>query len=131
MDLAQLFIVFIFVVIGILLWQNAGTRERALGLAAKYCESQDVQLLDQSVALVSMSLSKDGRGNLAIGRRYEFEFTSTGEQRYKGRLKLHGQRLKDSELDPHRMSAGHDTDSIDTQTPQQPSKRDRSHLRGL
>lgn len=126
MSLNELFITFIFVLIGIALWQNAGLRERALSLAAQHCETQEVQLLDQTISLVSMGFYRDQRGNISISRRYEFEFTSTGEQRYKGRLRLGGQRLLDVSLDPHRI-----TESYDGPTSPPKRNRDSSHLRGL
>ncbi len=127
MDLTELFIVFVMVCIGILLWQNAGLSERALSLAAKHCDNQEVQLLDQTIALMGMGFYRDKRGNISLSRRYEFEFTSTGEQRYKGRLKLAGRQLIEVSLDPHRMTERHE-DPI--QTAPNPN-RDRSHLRGL
>jgi len=127
MDLSDLFIIFIFVLIGILLWQNAGLRERALSLAAQHCRTQEVQLLDESIAQMGIGFYRDKRGNVSLSRRYEFEFTSTGEQRYKGRLRLSGRRLIEASLDPHRMTEGHEAAA------QAPPKhnRDRSHLRGL
>ncbi len=127
MDLSNLFIAFIVTLVGILLWQNAGLSERALSLAAQHCDSQEVQLLDQTIALMGMGFYRDKRGNISLSRRYEFEFTSTGEQRYKGRLRLAGRQLIEASLDPHRMTERHEGT---VQAAPKPS-RDRSHLRGL
>lgn len=38
-------------------------------------------------------------GSLQLRRRYGFEFTSTGEQRYQGLIELSGQRLQRIELE--------------------------------
>jgi len=127
MDLSELFIVFVMVSIGILLWQNAGLRERALSLAAQHCQTQEVQLLDETISLMGMGFYRDKRGNISISRRYEFEFTSTGEQRYKGRLRLGGHRLIEVSLDPHRITEGHEASR--STSPQR--NKDSSHLRGL
>lgn len=127
MDLTDLCIMFVIASIGILLWQNAGLSERALSLAAQHCDNQEVQLLDQTIALMGMGFYRDKRGNVSLSRRYEFEFTSTGEQRYKGRIRLAGRQLIEASLDPHRMTERHE-DPV--QAPPTPN-RDRSHLRGL
>ena len=122
MSLGELFVIFLFVLIGIILWQNAGMRERALRIASQHCEKLDVQLLDQSVFLNKMTFGKDQRGNVGLVRSYAFEFTSTGEKRYNGRLKMLGPRLTDIELEPHRMQ-----EPLSQSAP----KRDSSHLHSV
>ena len=46
---------------------------------------------------------RDQHGNLAWRRRYEFEFTSTGETRHRGLLILIGSSVRSLELEPHPM----------------------------
>lgn len=103
MTLYDLMVAFVLVVIGILIWQNAGFRDRALALAQQYCDHRDVQLLDETISLCGMSIGRDKRGNWGIRRTYEFEFTATGERRYNGRMVLLGVRIMDVELQPHQV----------------------------
>lgn len=103
MTLYELMIFFVVGLVGVLLWQNAGVRERAIGIARQHCAQVDVQLLDDTVSLVSLRPRRDRRGNFYIARRYEFEFTSTGDSRYRGELTLLGHHLYDLQLEPHRI----------------------------
>lgn len=103
MTLYELMVAFVLVLIGIVVWQNAGFRDRALALAQQYCEHRDVQLLDETISLCGMGLGRDKRGNWGIRRHYEFEFTATGERRYQGQLVMLGQRLMDVDLQPHQI----------------------------
>lgn len=86
-----------------LIWQNAGFRDRAIALAKQHCDHVDVQLLDDTICLTRLRAKRDQRGNLALSRRYEFEFTATGEQRYRGQLDLLGERLHRIELEAHQI----------------------------
>ena len=46
----------------------------------------------------------DDQGQIRVWRRFMFDFTSTGEERYSGRVVMLGQRILHMELDPHRFS---------------------------
>jgi hypothetical protein len=103
MTLYDLMIAFVIGLIGLIIWQNAGFRDRALALARQQCDHRDVQLLDETVGLKKMSFGKDSRGNFGIRRVYEFEFTATGERRYRGEMSLLGIRLENVELEAHQF----------------------------
>ena len=104
MTLYDLIIAFGVGLVGFFIWENAGFRDRAIALAKQHCEHQDVQLLDDTIALLSVKLKRDHRGNVGVTRSFEFEFTSTGDQRYQGELILHGKKLLHVELQPHRIN---------------------------
>jgi len=78
-------------------------RELAIMAAQKHCQTLGVQLLDQSVSLKKVRLTKNTTGNLTIGRTYHFEFTSTGEERYHGNISMQSNRAVTINLQPHRM----------------------------
>lgn len=65
-------------------------RDRARAIGARICRQQNLQLLDQTVALHRMWPSRDGRGNLKIEREFRFEFSSDGTNRYGGQIQLLG-----------------------------------------
>lgn len=77
-------------------------RELALQHAVAACDKSDVQLLDQSVGLSRLRITKLARGGFGVMREYRFEFTSTGERRYSGRIFMVGQTLQKVELDAFR-----------------------------
>ncbi|NHN39096.1 DUF3301 domain-containing protein [Pseudomaricurvus alcaniphilus] len=103
MTLSHLVIAFAVILVAALAWQNAGFRDRALGCARQHCERMQVQLLDETIALVRISIGRDQRGNFGLRRQYEFEFTVTGENRYRGQLRLFSRRIESIELQPHQV----------------------------
>jgi hypothetical protein len=84
-------------------WQGQGIKIRALQAVKAHCQTMDVQLLDESIVLRGFWLKRDSRGSLRIWRSYLFEFSSTGEQRYTGRVILLGPHIESVQLDPHRL----------------------------
>src|SRR5690606_1287691 len=82
-------------------WQARGFKTVALQYAAQRCQLLEVQLLDQSVALRRVRLQRSGTGSLQMLRTYDFEFSSTGTDRYRGTVVLAGSRLQSIEMEPH------------------------------
>lgn len=99
-DLGHVSLLLLACLIGAWLWRGMGLRDRALGLVRQRCQQADVQLLDESIALVRLSPAWN-RGRPSVLRRYAFEFTVTGERRYAGYIELLGARLRHIELAPH------------------------------
>lgn len=86
---------------GAWIWRGLGLRDRALSLVRSHCSKADVQLLDESIALVRLRPGRNRNGRIGLIRRYAFEFTVTGERRYPGFVELHGAQLLNLELAPH------------------------------
>lgn len=74
-------------------WQlNLRYRELAIRLVKNVCAEMQLQLLDQTVALSGFFLQRaDGR--LVGVRRYSFEISSNGVDRFSGYIILYGKRL--------------------------------------
>ncbi len=90
--------------LGILFWyRSLKARERALSEAKRYCSQMDLQLLDQTIALKGIGIKRGADGWLKLVRLYQFEFSSTGDERYLGRVSMLGQRLDRIETDAHRL----------------------------
>ena len=68
-------------------------RDAALDAARRACESENVQLLDWTVAVKQLRLGRDDEGRRRLRRTYEFEFSDTGNNRIKGSLTLVGRQL--------------------------------------
>lgn len=84
-------------------WQSGQFKGRARDLATAHCQQLGIQLLDQSMVIVGFWPVRDRSGSLVFRRSYQFEFSSTGDRRYQGRLVLEGMRLKSIELEAYRL----------------------------
>ena len=101
--LLDLTLSFIALAGGILLWQNFKVRELALSHAKAYCSAHDLQLLDDAVFGIRWRPTLH-RGQPKISRRFRFYFTTTGEQRYSGKLDMVGLQKIQISADPHRLN---------------------------
>jgi hypothetical protein len=109
MDFLFKFLLLFSVALAILYYFSAiRIRELAIMAAQKHCKQLDVQLLDQSVSLERVRLTKNIAHRLTIERKFGFEFTSTGDERYRGKLHMHGNRITDIAVQAHRIP-----DSVD------------------
>ena len=91
---------------GILLvyfWHSGRFTGKARAIAIDYCQQFDLQLLDHSVVIKGVWPERAEAGNLTLRRRYQFEFSSTGTQRYQGVLVLLGMNLKSIELEAYEL----------------------------
>lgn len=85
-------------------WQTNGLRERVLLATTQYCHRHALMLLDQSVALRGLWWQRDGDGRVRVRRRWQFEFSVTGGERYTGTVITLGMRILSFELPPHRFA---------------------------
>ena len=84
-------------------WQGQKVKEIALRRARRECRDLDLQLLDDSVALRAIWLKRDDGGRIRVWRRYRFEFTSTGDERYTGEVVTLGVAVTGFHLAPYRL----------------------------
>ena len=82
-------------------WQGDKIKSIAMQYLDQYCREQDLQLLDQTIVLKGVWPQRSDSGSLQLRRRYEFEFTSTGEERYRGLIELCGRRMQRIKLEAH------------------------------
>lgn len=68
-------------------------RERMLETCARLCRDLRLQFLDETVTLASLRLGRSDAGWPQFTRRYQFEFSGTGQDRWLGRATLAGQRV--------------------------------------
>ncbi len=83
-------------------WSNAmKAREIAFRAVKTYCNKMDLFLLDEYVALNGQWLKRDEHGKLKVWRSYQFEFSSTGDERYAGKAIMLGRQVLSIQLDPY------------------------------
>lgn len=86
-------------------WHNLKLREFATLRVKRYCEQEDVQLLDENIALKKMRpVRSSSSGLLVMARRYQFYFTSTGDERYPGTVEMVGRQIIRIELAAHKLN---------------------------
>ena len=84
------------VVVGILAWlwvDSINAREIAVRAVKSACAAEDLQLLDDTVAIASLKPMRDDEGRLSLRRIYNFEYSDTGDNRCSGSVVLLGQRV--------------------------------------
>lgn len=98
------FTIFIILVSGFLYWLDSiRAKEIATSQSRQACKKVSLQFLDETVAIKKLRLRRNSIGRLVFYREYQFEFTSTGEFRYKGITKLLGKHLLGIEMEPHQF----------------------------
>lgn len=75
--------------------------EAARSMGKQVCSEANVQFLDDSVARVALSLTRDKSGRRVLRRTYRFEFSDTGNSRIEGMLILHGDKIETVTMDPY------------------------------
>lgn len=87
-------------------------REQAYKIAEQHCKTHELQLLDQNVAIKRLWFKRDSNRYWHIWLSFHFEFSSTGEERYIGKVILLGGKLQNIILPAYRMPTN-DTDIND------------------
>ena len=84
----------VFIVGLVWFWFNsAGAREAGVKAARFACESENLQLLDDTVSIDSLKPARNDEGQLLLRRVYKFEFSDTGNNRRNGSVVLLGSRV--------------------------------------
>ena len=82
--------------------QAMGSKDRARAAARSVCERDQVQFLDDTVALAKLRLRRGEHGGIVFYREVRFEFTSDGAYRYPGMVTMLGARVLQCSLAPYR-----------------------------
>ena len=84
------------IVLGALAWlwyDSLKARDVGIHAARAACESENYQLLDDTVAIASLRLGRSDNGRVLLRRVYDFEFSDTGDNRRRGSIVLLGHRV--------------------------------------
>ena len=104
MTLSNVIIITLLLSFAYMWWRSMGVRHKALFLAKQYLAEADLELLDESLVVKKLRLRRNATGMMSILRRYEFEFTSTGTERYVGYIEMLGFTQVNIELDAYRIN---------------------------
>jgi len=84
-------------------WDTSAAKEQARLYAKQECQLQQVQLLDDTVALKKTRLQRHAKGHIVLQRHFLFEFSGDGEQRVQGYVILLGRQASKVHLNIHRI----------------------------
>ena len=85
------------------IWQSQGVKERSKRVVESHLHTQQLQLLDDNIALRAVWLKRNKQGQLSWWRRYHFEFSAQGDERYQGRIITLGNAVESIQLQAHRI----------------------------
>ena len=92
-------------------------REHALAAGRLACTKIGVQFLDDTVALMRLSVARNALGQLRFARLYRFEFSSTGDNRQAGSIRTLGEHVEAVEMDGNWYEGKAEVIHIDDWTP--------------
>jgi hypothetical protein len=88
-----LFETFSLLGLGLLIWlwlNSLKARDAAVREAREACAAENLQLLDDTVAIRSLRFARNDHGQLQLQRVYGFEYSDTGDNRRQGSVTLLG-----------------------------------------
>ena len=93
MDLLDLLTLLLFAGGGWLWYDSLDAREKAIAAAKSACASEDLLLLDDTVAITRLGVGRDDDGVVRLRRVYGFEYSDTGNDRHPGSIVMLGSRV--------------------------------------
>jgi hypothetical protein len=70
------------------------TREAGVRAVRSACEAEGLQLLDETIAIVSLRPARNEFGRAALRRIYAFEYSDCGSNRRRGSVHLLGSQVE-------------------------------------
>jgi hypothetical protein len=102
LDFSTLLALLALILIAAIAWfwsDSLRARENMTAACARICQDMQLQFLDETVALARLRLARGPDGNLAWRRLYVFDFSKSGDDRWKGRAQLVGRRVESIHLE--------------------------------
>lgn len=84
------------VALGALGWfwlDSTKAHEAGIQAARAACQSEDLQLLDETVSLGKLTPVRNDEGRMTLRRIYEFEYSDTGDNRRRGSVVVLGHEV--------------------------------------
>jgi Protein of unknown function (DUF3301) len=107
-----IFLLLTILVVSVVWFESLRIREYVIKHCNQLCRETDLQLLDQTVSLISLSLKRANNGGMSILRKYQFEVSENGVDRYSGYVTLLGKRIIESHLEgPQGINTFHQSKS--------------------
>lgn len=111
MTLQNLLISLAFVWLGLAIWRHLSIAHHAYTIARRSTQKEGLHLLDQSTVLRGVRLRRSHRSLIALERRFEFEFATIGDVRYRGQIFFLGRHPVKVVLPPFKVTSPSDPDN--------------------
>ena len=98
-NMSKVITILLLILAGLYWAQTQKLKAMAIDRARKRCKESGVQFLDHTVVHSGKKLVKDQSGRWRLQRVYLFEFTSSGENRYQGKVIFLGSHPASTELE--------------------------------
>ena len=82
-------------------FDNLKAREQGIKAVQAACKQEGVQLLDETVSGRFPRLVRDESGRMVMKRVYEFEYSSSGQDRFYGAIMLIGTEVAMLDISAH------------------------------
>jgi hypothetical protein len=92
--LGEVLALFGFGALSVFFLEAIRVRELAIQAVLRASEQDDFQLLDQTVHLQRLSLSRNDKGNWSLWRQYRFDYSYDGVERRQGHVIMLGKKLQ-------------------------------------
>ena len=93
MDFFDILALLLFAGGGWLWYDSLNAREKAIAAAKSASASEDLLLLDETVAIVRLGVGRNDDGAPRLRRVYDFEYSDTGNDRHPGSIVMLGSRV--------------------------------------
>ncbi|GAB5382044.1 MAG: DUF3301 domain-containing protein [Aliiglaciecola sp.] len=100
-NLADILLLAVIIAIGFQFWRIRAISEQAKHYLERYCDSQGLQLISVARSKTRLTFHK---AKLDWRTEFNFEFSSTGEERYLGKLCMRGLTVVDTEMPAYRIN---------------------------
>jgi len=92
--LGEILVLFVFGAAGLFFFSAIRVRELAIQAVAQASRRDDFQLLDQTVHIQRISLSRDANGRWCIWRQYRFDYSLDGVERRQGHVMMLAKKVQ-------------------------------------
>jgi len=86
-------------------WNSVSAYEVAYAQARAACARLDLQFLDDTLDVIKLRLCRHPHGYMQFCRVYEFEFSSDGNTRYMGYVRLSGSKFETIDMDAYKIES--------------------------
>jgi len=86
-------------------WNSVSAYEVAYAQARAACARLDLQFLDDTLDVIKLRLCRHPHGYMQFCRVYEFVFSSDGNTRYMGYVRLSGSKFETIDMDAYKIES--------------------------
>lgn len=101
MNTAELIVLILLCLLAWFWLDSIKVRELGVKAARESCLREGVQLLDDTVAFRSLRPARDDNGQVLLQRVYDFEYSGSGNDRYRGSVMLLGREVVMLDVSEH------------------------------